>query len=131
MHSKFRMPVFLLVLGAGSLLSQPSVCVTSATPPLVRAEGLTERIGDINLTCTGTPGNTLNANITIGLNTSLTNRISSGGTLTGIVFTIDSGAGPQPVLTQPVQVSQNTLAYNGVTMTFSPQGGVNLRIAGI
>ncbi len=126
-----RMPVFLLVLGAGSLLAQPSACVTSATPPIVRAEGLTERIGDILLTCTGTPGNTLNANITIGLNTNLTNRISSGTTLTGVVFTIDSGAGPQPVLTQPLLFNLDTLAYYGVTMTFSPQGQVNLDIAGI
>lgn len=125
------MPVFLLVLGAGSLLAQPSACVTSATPPIVRAEGLTERIGDILLTCTGTPGNTINANITIGLNTNLTNRISSGTTLTGVVFTIDSGAGPQPVLTQPLLFNLDTLAYYGVAMTFSPQGQVNLDIAGI
>ena len=63
--------------------------MTSATPPLVRAEGLTERIGDIQLSCTGTPGNTINANISIGLNTNLTNRLSSGNTLTGIVFTVE------------------------------------------
>src|SRR5271155_4509575 len=110
MHSKFRMPVFLLVLGTGSILAQPSVCVTSATPPVVRAEGLTERIGDILLSCTGTPGNTVNANITIGLNTNLTNRVSSGGMVVGTVFTIDSGAGPQPVLTQPVLLNQSMLA---------------------
>jgi len=131
MHSKFRMPVFLLVLGTGSILAQPSACVTSATPPLVRAEGLTERIGDIQLTCTGTPGNTLNANITIGLNANLTNRLSSGGALTGIVFTIDSGSGPQPVLTPPMPFNLDTLAYYGVTLAFSAQGQVNLAIAGI
>src|ERR1700691_3705084 len=94
-----RMPVFLLVLGTGSLLAQPSVCVTSATPPVVRAEGLAERIGDILLNCTGTPGNVVNANISVILNANLTNRISSGTALTGTIFTIDSGAGPQPVLT--------------------------------
>jgi uncharacterized protein (TIGR03437 family) len=131
MQSKFGMPVFLLVLGTGSILAQPSVCVTSATPPIVRAEGLTERIGDILVACTGTPGNTLNANFTIGLNATVTNRISSGTTLTGIIFTIDSGAGPQPVLTQPFLAEPNAITYDGVAFTFSPQGAVNFRIAGI
>ena len=131
MHSKFRMPVFLLVLGTGSILAQPSVCVTSATPPIVRAEGLTERIGDILVDCTGTPGNTFTANFTVGLNTNVTNRISSGTTLTGIVFTIDSGSGPQPVLTQPFLALPNAVAYDGVTFAFSPQGTLNFRFAGI
>ncbi len=83
------------------------------------------------MACTGTPGNTINANISIGLNTNLTNRVSGGNMLTGIVFTIDSGAGPQPVLTQPFLYSPTALTYNGVSMTFSAQGAVNLRFAGI
>ncbi len=132
MHSKFRrMPVFLLVLGAGSLLAQPSVCVTSATPPVVRAEGLAERIGDILFNCTGTPGNIVNANISVILNANVTNRISSGTALTGTIFTIDSGAGPQPVLAQPLLLNQTTLVYEGLAIAFSAQGTVNLNIAGI
>jgi uncharacterized protein (TIGR03437 family) len=131
MCSKLLGPVLFLLPFAGNLLAQSVVCVTSATPPLVRAEGLTERIGDIEMACTGTPGNTLNANISIGLNTNLTNRLSSGSMLTGIVFTIDSGSGPQPVLTQPLLYSPTALTYNGVSLTFSPQGAVNLRFAGI
>lgn len=131
MCSKLFGPVFLLIPFASNLLAQSVVCVTSATPPLVRAEGLTERIGDIQLSCTGTPGNTINANISIGLNTNLTNRLSSGNTLTGIVFTVDSGSGPQPVLTPPLLYSPTALTYNGVSLTFSPQGALNLRFAGI
>jgi uncharacterized protein (TIGR03437 family) len=131
------MPVVLLVLSTGSLYSQAVICATGATPPVVRVEGLTERIGDIELTCTGTPGNTLNANVTISLNTDITNRISStppaggGSAFTGIVFTVDSGTGPQPVLTPPLFAGANILAYNGVSLTFSPQGAVNLNFSGI
>jgi uncharacterized protein (TIGR03437 family) len=131
MRSNLFLPVLCLIYGAGTLLAQSVVCVTSAIPPVVRAEGLTERVGDILLDCTGTPGNVVTANISIGLNTNLTNRLSSANTITGTVFTIDSGAGPQPVLMQPFLMNSTTLTYNNVTIAFSAQGQVNLRIAGI
>lgn len=132
MQSSFCMPVLLAVLGAGSILAQPTaVCTTNATPPLVRAEGLTERIGDILLTCTGTPGNTINANITISLNTNITNRVSSASTLMGIVFTIDSGSGPQPFVNPPLYFTPTALTYQGVSITFSSQGTADLLFQGI
>ena len=116
---------------AGSLSAQSNFCVTSAVPPIIRAEGLAERIGDILYTCSGIPNKMLTANFTVALNTNISNRIAAGSTLSGIVFTADSGAGPQPVLAQPLLVSQNTLAFNGVPFGFSPQGTAALRIAGI
>ena len=128
------MPVVLLVLSTGSLIAGPVVCATSAVPPIVRAEGLTERVGDLLLTCTGTPGNTVKANVTVGLNTNLTNRISSVGgdsTYTGIVFTVDSGAGPQAVLTPPLVAGPTAATYLGVPITFSAAGSVNLNISGL
>ena len=132
MQSSFCMPVLLAVLGAGSLLAQPTaVCSTNAMPPLVRAEGLTERVGDILLTCTGTPGNTINANITISLNTNVTNRVSSASTLMGIVFTIDSGSGPQPVLNPPLYFTPTAFTYQGVSITFSSKGDADLLFQGI
>lgn len=100
-------------------------------PPIVRSEGLTERIGDILYTCGGVPNTTFTGNFTIALNTAITNRISAGNTLTGIVFTVDSGSGPQPIMVQPVLSLPNTLVFNGVTFTLSPQGGLDLRVSGI
>ena len=128
----FRSSFFLFVsLALGVLSAQPNLCVTSAVPPVVRAEGLTERIGDITVTCNSTPNATLTANFTVALNTNISNRISAGGLLTGIVFTIDSGTGPQPVLMQPALVSQNTLVFNGVAVPFSAQGVATLKFADI
>lgn len=126
------MLVVLPVLSAGSLFSQ-ATCTTSATPPVVRSEGLTERIGDMLLTCTGTPGNTVNANVAITLNTDVTNRLSTtpANGVTGVIFTIDSGSGPQPVLTMPVLVNPREIAYYGVPIVLSSAGQANLVIQGI
>jgi uncharacterized protein (TIGR03437 family) len=129
---KCLLRIGLLVVGPLSVVSAQSVlCVTSAVPPILRVEGLTERIGDISYSCTGSPNGTLTANFSVAMAANITNTISSGNTLTGIVFTVDSGAGPQPVLVQPQLSAPNSLVFNGVPMTFSPQGSVSLRIAGI
>jgi uncharacterized protein (TIGR03437 family) len=120
-----------LLMFAGGLYGQPTICAPSADFPGVRAEGLTERIGDIIYNCTSTPNATITGNFLISLNVNLTNRLSTGNTLTGIVFTADNGAGPQPILVQPVLNNSSSLVYNGVTLTFSTQGSVSLRVAGI
>jgi len=62
--------------GTGTLACSATVAV----PPQLRAEGLTELIGDIVLTCTGgtflTPGSVIpTANITVSLGTNVTSRL--------------------------------------------------------
>jgi uncharacterized protein (TIGR03437 family) len=121
----------LIVFSSGLVFAQTTFCTTSAVPPIVHAEGFTERVGDIRLACTGAPNVTLTGNFTFILTATVTNRLSNGNTLTGIVFTVDSGSGPQPVLVQPLMVNQNSLVFNGVPVAFSPQGTANLAIAGI
>ncbi|MGD1095906.1 MAG: IPT/TIG domain-containing protein [Bryobacteraceae bacterium] len=113
------------------LSAQPGICATSATPSIVRVEGLAERVGDIVYSCTGAPNSNVTVNFSISLNTNISNRISSGNTLTGLIFTVDNGSGPQPILVSPLLASQNTLVYNGVSLTFSPQGSLILHLAGI
>src|ERR1700732_3461788 len=97
--------VFLPLVCASILSAQPiqnATCVTSAVPPIVRAEGLTERIGDILYACTGAPNTTFTGNFSIALNANVTNRISANTTLTGIVLTADNGSGPQAINVQPI-----------------------------
>jgi uncharacterized protein (TIGR03437 family) len=126
------MKFLFLILGAiGLVAAQPTVCSTTSAPLLVRAEGLTERVGDILFTCTGAPGATLSINLSVQLNTGITNRISSGNVVSGTVLTADSGSGPQAVVVQPILQSQNNLIWNGVTLTFSPQGTLTIRIADV
>jgi uncharacterized protein (TIGR03437 family) len=132
MSSVFRSLCLISLFGSAAILSaQSATCVTSAVPPIVHTEGLAERIGDINIVCNGTPSATFNANIAVSVNTNITNRISTGTTLTGIVFTIDSGSGPQAVTSQPALLNTNTLTFNGVSIPFSAQGTAALTIANV
>jgi hypothetical protein len=91
---------------AGSLSCSAAVAV----PPQLRAEGVTEQIGDIVLTCTGaTPvpvagGLVPTANVTVSLGTSVTSRILASGGVSEALLLIDEPgaalAGPGPAAPQ-------------------------------
>jgi hypothetical protein len=125
--------ILLVVSAAAELLeAQPSVtCGTTSVPPVVRAEGLSERIADVVYVCSGGANLPITGNFTIALNTEITNRLSAGNLVTGVAFTVDSGSGPAPVLIQPYLSSSNTLVYTGVAISMPMQGTVEIRIAGI
>lgn len=121
---------FLIAAAAGIAAAQPSVCSTTAAPVILRAEGLTERIGDILYTCTGAPGAALTVNLSVQLNTGITNRLSTGNTVTGTAVTL-GGSGPPSVTVQPILQSSNNLIWNGVPLQYSAQGTLTIDIAGI
>jgi hypothetical protein len=83
-------------VGGGGSSSGPLQCAANVTsPPLLRAEGLTEEIGDIVISCTGGP-NTVNgtpvstANITVSLNAqNVTSRLLNGGVVSEATLLID------------------------------------------
>jgi len=91
----------------GSALGTALSCTANvAVPPQLRAEGVTELIGDIVLTCTGgfapaSGAQVPTANITISLGTNVTSRIlNSTGNVSEALLLIDepgsalTGAGP-------------------------------------
>src|SRR5687767_10860327 len=74
--------VFALLLGATSAYGQgatgaPLQCTAnSGVPPVVRAEGYTELVGDIVISCTGgNPAAPFLANFQVFLNTNITSRL--------------------------------------------------------
>jgi uncharacterized protein (TIGR03437 family) len=125
------MKFFCLVAAATVVWAQPNVCSTTAAPVIMRMEGLTERIGDILYTCTGAPGSSLTVNLAVQLNTEITNRLSSGQTVTEPALTVNNGSGPQTVTVQPVLYSPNNLIWNGVSLQYSAQGTLTIDISGI
>jgi uncharacterized protein (TIGR03437 family) len=108
-------------------------CVPATAPPIVHGEGITERTSDIFFNCSGgTPSDTLNVNVFIFLNVSITNRLTSASSnaLTGISFTADNGSGPQSI--GPAALNgPGSLVFNGATFTLSSSGSVTLQLSGV
>jgi len=110
----------------------PLVCNTNAgVPPLVRAEGYTELVGDIVLVCTGgNPGQGLTANFQLFLNTNITSRLV-GSSFSEALLMIDepgiprlNGAGapggaPTPFCLSP-NVASNSAGVIGASAACNP-----------
>jgi hypothetical protein len=92
--------VLTLAIAQGILRAQtPLTCVVTAVPPLVRAEGVAELVGDLVVKCTGgtptSPGATVpQVNLQIFLNTPITSRLLNDPFSEALLFVDDA---PPPV----------------------------------
>jgi len=65
----------------------------SGVPPVVRAEGLTELVGDLVLNCTGgNPNQPITTNIQVFLNTNVTSRLGASDTYDALLMVDEPGA---------------------------------------
>ena len=104
--------------------ASPLNCTASAAAtPQVAIEGRTEVLGDLILTCTGLVG-TLTADISLTLNTNVTNTIAGGTTDAGLLV---NGANPQPGLL----LGNNTLDWPGVSLVAGSSGAATVRITNV
>ena len=134
-HLSFPVLPLFLISSFSLLTAQTNVtCQANASPPLVRSEGITERTGDIVLTCNGgSPGANITGNFSLFLNVNLTNRIASNGSnqITDMVLTVDNGSGPQPVNVPAVLTGPGALVFNGLSFTLSSTGSATLRLSDV
>ena len=107
----------------------PSVtCAVTAVPRQVRAEGVTEPVGNIILQCSSVnPGATFTGNYTIFLPVDVTNRIDSNSLTTDAVFSADYGLGYVAVPGVSGRISGHSISFNGVTLTV-PAGRSILKV---
>ena len=108
-------------------------CAVSSVPVQVRSEGITERMGDIILQCSGSnPGAVLSGNLSVYLPVSITNRLDSDSTnLTHeAVVSVDYGSGFVPTGIAG-QITNQIIAFNGLNITVPPSGNLNLKISDI
>lgn len=100
----------LLSLSVGTAFGQAVTCQANAgVPPLVRAEGYSELVGEVVLICTGGPtGQTVTTNIQVFLNTNITSRgisgSSPGSTTEALLLVSASGTPPNAEVSSPSAV---------------------------
>lgn len=124
---------FLLSLAVSTVaIAQPVLtCVASAVPQVIAAEGVTERVGDIVLNCSGgNPNAQITGNLTVFLSVDITNRISTSNAA-DVFLTADNGSGPQPANVPGIVTGAATLVFNGLNFTLSPTGTATLRLANL
>jgi uncharacterized protein (TIGR03437 family) len=122
--------VFFSWFAASAQTTYSGRCQVTSSPPQVRSEGLTERLGDVTLSCTGgAPGSVLSSNLTLFLPVIVTNRIDINNQTRDAVVSVDTGTGfaPSPI---PGQVLGNSISFNGLSFP-APSGNITLKISGI
>src|SRR5476651_1564975 len=132
-HSFSLLTVISLTICAASAQALPSSgqCGVLGVPVQVRSEGLTERLGDIELQCSGfNPGTVLSGNLTLFFPVNVTNRVDSNNLTRDAVVSVDSGSGLVATAIAG-QVTNQMIAFNGVTLTVPATGNFSLKISGI
>ncbi|MGA2131400.1 MAG: IPT/TIG domain-containing protein [Bryobacteraceae bacterium] len=114
--------ILVLILCCTLYGQKPTTCSVNAAPLIVHSEGVAERLGDIVLTCTGTPGTAVTASLSANLPVTITNRINSSGYSTDANITIDTGSGPVASGVMG-RVTNQSISFSGFTFVF-PAGGV-------
>ena len=107
-------------------------CVATAVPALIRSEGITERIGDIVLSCSGgQPGASVVAGLTLfSTSTVITNRVSSSGVV-DVVVSLETAAGNQILNTTSTLASAASVNIAGISFITPSSGAVSIRISNV
>ena len=104
-----------------------TTCTVFAAPPIVHSEGLAERVGDIILQCTGTPGAVVTGQLNVSLPVSITNRVNASGYSTDASLSINTGTGNVPSGVSGL-VTNQSISFDGFQFTFLASGVVSLVI---
>lgn len=115
----YSVAAVLAFAGIASAQTPAATCTITAPygPNIARAEGTTEYVGDVQLTCTGGPGGSATITVSAPPTTTFTGRVTSTSTnATEAFVSLNGAAAAQGILSNP-----NTLNFT-VTM---PVGGTN------
>jgi len=127
-HLNLSLATILFLASSLSAYAQkPTTCAVSAAPAIVHSEGLAERVGDIVLQCSGTPGAAVTGSLNVSLPVSIANRVNASGYSTDASLSIDTGTGNAPSGVAG-RVANQTISFDGFQFTFPASGGVSLVI---
>lgn len=123
--------LFTLISCAAHAQTSTGTCRVSSQPVQLRAEGLTEPLGDIVFTCSGArPGAVITGNFSVLLPVSVTNRIDSNGFTSQAGVSIDYGSGLTPSGV-PGSVSGKMIVFTNVQITVPASGSYIVHISNI
>lgn len=106
-------------------------CAVSAAAPLLRVEGVSERLGEIVFSCSGgTPGAVVNTALSVFLPIPVTNQLSASGTL-DVMTTVDTGAGPVSGGAVARLGGASQVVISGLHFTVPASGSVVIRISNL
>ena len=122
----------ILLLSARVSYSQNTlICSPSAAPTVVHSEGLSERVGDIILSCSGgAPGATISGNLTVFLTVDVTNKLALNNTVDA-QLSVDTGSGPSASNAAVQLAAPGVVAFNGLRFTLPASGIVTLRVTNL
>ncbi|WP_321474251.1 IPT/TIG domain-containing protein [uncultured Paludibaculum sp.] len=129
-RSRF-LSLILFVCLVGLPVRAATQCALTATPLLVAAEGLTEPIGDIVLSCYGgTPLGLVTGSLQISVSQRISNAVGDDGLLQGITFGIQTPAGyvNVPITVRPLETS---ILIENFQFNMTAQGTFVARVSGI
>ena len=107
-------------------------CITTSVPAMVRAEGLTEQLGDIVLSCSGGTGlSTMSGSLSVYVPVNVTNRLSPGNVIDAVLTANDGTTGPISTGATPVLTGSNLVTFVNASFTLSASGTVDLDISKI
>ena len=123
-----------LCAAAGALQAQTGAqaaqCSVFAVPALVRAEGVTERLGGLVLRCSAAPSSSISGNLTVYLPVNVTDRIDAASGSLDSVLSVNYGTGFVPTSYRGV-VSGSSIAFNGIGVSVPASGSLSLQVSGL
>src|ERR1051325_7622646 len=131
-----RCPLALAILTStlsvtyGQTSSASASCAILTSPPQVRLEGLTERIGDLTLQCTGTPGAALLGSLTVFLPVSITNRVNTSNQALDATLSVNYGT-QFTASGVPGVISNNGITFSNYNFAIPASGSLSVMISGI
>ncbi|MGA2117331.1 MAG: hypothetical protein ABSH56_21540, partial [Bryobacteraceae bacterium] len=133
LHRYLAVCALSLCAAASALQAQTAQCSVSAVPSQVRAEGVTERLGDLVLQCMATPSSTLSGNLTVYVTpapVNITDRIDTASNSLDAVLSVNYGTGLVPTSYRGM-VSGSSIAFNGIALTVPAGGSLSLQVSGL
>ena len=118
------------VMPANAQVVPQITCDATAEPLQIRSEGLSERLGEIVLTCTGPSTGTVSTTLTLALSHSIANKLSGESVLDAQVR-VETATGFQTPITTGLLISRTVVFLGPFSFAMPASGRTSFVITGL